>query len=138
MRENGTRMVICNTSPVFYLHRIGRIACLPALYNRIILPESVCDELAVGRAEGFDAPDPALLEWIDRRQTQIPELLRLITDLGPGEAEVIALGMEMPDSLLILDDGLARRIARSQNLRITGTVGILCAAKQHGLLASVK
>jgi len=46
--------------------------------------------------------------------------------------------MEMPNALLILDDGLARRIARSQELHITGTVGILCAAKQHGLLASVK
>lgn len=138
MPEQQPRTIICNTSPMFYLHRIGQIACLPALYNRIILPESVCSELAVGRAEGYDAPDPATLEWIDRRHTCVPELLSLITDLGPGEAEVIALGMELPESLLILDDGLARRIARSHAMHITGTIGILCAAKRHGLLSNVK
>ncbi len=138
MPEDETRMVICNTSPMFYLHRIGHITCLPALYGRIILPESVCAELAVGRAEGYDAPDPAMLEWIDRRHTRVPELLHLITDFGSGEAEVIALGLELPESLLVLNDGLARRIARSHDMRITGTIGILCAAKRQGLLSNVK
>ncbi len=46
--------------------------------------------------------------------------------------------MELTDPLLILDDGLARRIARSHALHITGTIGILCAAKRHGLLSNVK
>ena len=36
---------------------------------------------------------------------------------GPGETEVIALGLELPDSLLIIDDNLARQIADLLGLR---------------------
>jgi hypothetical protein len=31
----------------------------------------------------------------------------LVTDLGPGEREVLALALESPDSVCILDDALA-------------------------------
>jgi len=58
-------------------------------------------------------------------------------DLGRGEAEVIALGLENPNSRLILDDTLGRRIARLQNLQFTGTVGVIVKAKQRGLVSAV-
>ncbi len=61
----------------------------------------------------------------------------MVMDLGRGEAEVIALGLENPDSRLILDDTLGRRIARLQNLQFTGTVGVIVKAKQSGLVAAV-
>ena len=57
--------------------------------------------------------------------------------MGRGEAEVIALGLEKPSSRLILDDALARRIARLHNLQFTGTIGVIVKAKQAGLLPSV-
>jgi len=65
--------------------------------------------------------------------TSIP----LVTDFGQGEAEVIALGLENPDSRLILDDTLARRIARLHKLQLTGKVGVIVRAKQVGLLTAV-
>ncbi len=58
-------------------------------------------------------------------------------DLGRGEAEVIALGLENPGSRLILDDTLGRRIARLQHMRFTGTVGVIVRAKQQGLLPAL-
>ena len=61
----------------------------------------------------------------------------MVTDLGPGEAEVIALGLQRPESRLILDDRLARRIARLHNLQVTGTIGVIVKAKQAGLLPAV-
>lgn len=61
-----------------------------------------------------------------------------VTDLGEGEAEVIALGIENPGSLLILDDALGRRIARLYRLTCTGTLGVLIRAKQAGHLAQVQ
>jgi predicted nucleic acid-binding protein len=39
-------------------------------------------------------------------------LLPIVADLGAGEREVLALGTEKPESLVVLDDGLARRYAR--------------------------
>jgi len=60
-----------------------------------------------------------------------------VTDLGRGEAEVIALGLERPDSRLILDDKLGRPIAELHGLQFTGTVGVIPKAKQAGLLTAV-
>ena len=62
----------------------------------------------------------------------------MITDLGRGEAEVIALGLERPGSRLVLDDALARRIARLNGLLFTGTLGVILKAKQRGFLETVK
>jgi len=63
--------------------------------------------------------------------------LRLITDLGPGESEVLALALETPNSVVILDDDLARRTAEMSGIRLTGTLGMLLDAKQAGLLEEI-
>jgi predicted nucleic acid-binding protein len=82
-------------------------------------------------------PDVKGCQWIEVRPTRIPDLVRLITDLGSGEAQVLALALDIPNSLCILDDHLAREIAQLQNLRITGTAGILLKAKQAGFISEV-
>ena len=130
--------VISNTLPMLYLHRIGQIDCL-----RRDMKESYCPNLFVLNWQsdilrGMRFRIQRFIEWIDRRHTSIPDMLNLITDLGAGEDEVIALGMEVKNTLLILDDGLARRIAGSLGLRLTGTVGILCAAKREGLINNAR
>lgn len=47
------------------------------------------------------------------------------------------LGLEMPDAVLILDDGLARRVAESLELRFTSILGLLLDAKRLGLIPAV-
>lgn len=37
----------------------------------------------------------------------------------------------------MLDDGLGRQLARSQGLRVTGTLGVLVEAKRAGLIPLV-
>lgn len=59
-------------------------------------------------------------------------LLPIVADLGPGEREALALGTETPDSLVILDDALARQYARMLNLKLTGTLGILSLPRFGG------
>lgn len=50
----------------------------------------------------------------------------------------MALGLEERGHLLIIDDGLARVIARLQSLKFTGTAGILLKAKNAGLINEIK
>ena len=45
---------------------------------------------------------------------------RLTLDLGPGEAEEIALAAEMGHSLLVMDDADGLRVGRGLGLRVTG------------------
>jgi|TARA_B100000315_G_C14242910_1_gene436155 predicted nucleic acid-binding protein len=52
-------LVICNTSSLFYLHRLQQLSLLQRLYERIIVPEAVMQELALGQRQGEDVPDLA-------------------------------------------------------------------------------
>jgi len=129
--------VICNTSVLFYLHRLSCLELLKQLYEIVIVPEVVVHELEQGRIAGEDVPDVANYPWIQIRPTHIPEVLRLITDLGPGEAGVLALALEEQDATVILDDLLARRLAELKGLKITGTLGVLLKAKQKGYIKAI-
>ena len=53
--------------------------------------------------------------------------------LHKGEAEAICLGLEKKAKLCLIDDKDGRIIAQSNNLPITGTLGILLKAKKTGL-----
>jgi len=55
-----------------------------------------------------------------------------------GEASSIALAMEFPDPLLILDDLKARNFAESLNLSFTGTIGVLMNAKRNQIIPNLK
>ncbi len=48
--------VICNTSPLQYLHQIGCLELLPQLVSRVTVPTAVAQELAEGRRRGLDLP----------------------------------------------------------------------------------
>lgn len=130
--------VICNTSPLQYLHQLELLHILPALVGGVTVPPAVLDELAEGRNLGVSLPDPANLEWVTVRRPVSAPALRLIADLGPGESEVLALALETPGSVVILDDDLARRRAKASGIRLTGTLGLLLDAKRVGLVAEVK
>ena len=130
-------LVISNTSPLFYLHRLRQVDLLQRLYEQIVVPEAVRDELHIGRVRGEDAPEIAEYEWIEVRSVRVPEVIRLITDLGPGEAQVLALALEEPGGLVILDDGFARAVAKARDIRLTGTAGVLLKAKQEGHITAV-
>jgi predicted nucleic acid-binding protein len=129
--------VVSNTSPLQYLHQVGRLDLLPKLASRVIVPPAVVSELSAGRIKGVNLPDPQNLDWITIRQPTSAPALPLVTDLGPGETEVLALALESRDSVALLDDALARSVARTLGLRVRGTLGILLDAKRAGLLQAV-
>ncbi|HXG65668.1 MAG TPA: DUF3368 domain-containing protein [Blastocatellia bacterium] len=129
--------VISNTSPLQYLHQLGLLHVLPALVGNIIVPPAVIAELAAGRALGVDLPDPAALDWVTIRSPASAVALPLVTDLGPGETEVLALALESSDAVVILDDHLARQVAETLGIRLTGTLGVLLDAKRRGLVSAI-
>jgi uncharacterized protein len=130
--------VISNTSPLQYLYQAGVLALLPSLFGPICIPEAVAAELAAGEQQRVPLPIAADLPWLRVRAVRDRTLLPLVTHLGDGEKEVLALGLEQPTSLLLLDDRDARRQARVLALEITGTLGILLLAKERGFLDAVR
>lgn len=129
--------VISNTSPLQYLYTIRHLSLLEQLYGQIIVPYAVVQELNIGKLEGYDVPDCRHFSWMHVETIPVPEILKLISSLGAGEAEVLALALAKPTDFVILDDGLARQIAASQSIPYTGTLGVLIEAKQCGLIPAV-
>lgn len=130
-------VVVCNTSPLLYLHQVQQIELLARLYGRVLIPPAVRDELKVGGTQGVSVPDLGRLPWLEIQPLRDSTLLPVVVDLGAGESEAIALALSHPGSLLILDDSLGRRIAHLNRLSYTGTLGVLVKAKQKGFLPSV-
>ena len=95
-------------------------------------------EVSEGRRRGVPLPELAELSWATTRPVDARKLSSLPTSLGSGEKEVLALGLETSNALLVLDDRDARRHAIAMGLEITGTVGILLLAKERGILDSVQ
>ena len=95
---------ISNTSPLLYLHRIGALEWLPRLFQDIWVPTAVVAELQEGRSRGYDVPDPTALHWVQIVEPHsIPDKW-LPLDLGHGELAAMAMAMEDPKRIVLLDD----------------------------------
>lgn len=128
---------ICDTSPLQYLHQLRKLDILPALTTRVVVPPAVVAELQEGLQRGIDLPEARRLAWLDIRRPTSAPVLPLVTDLGAGEREVLALALETPSSGGVLDDRVARRVARGLGLKVTGTLGLLLDAKRGGHIEKV-
>jgi len=124
---------ISNTSPLLYLHRVGAIDWLPRLFDEIWTTQAVRDELLTGKAKGYDVPDLADYPWLRIVDVQAMPSEWLALDLGAGELSAMALALENPGHVILLDDMLARRMATAAGLPVWGSLKVLLEAKTSGL-----
>ena len=73
---------------------------------------------------------------VEVRDRKLVDSLR--RDLGDGESQAIALAVELKADLLIVDDLLARQVARALGLSVVGAVGVLLEAQMKGLLSEIR
>jgi predicted nucleic acid-binding protein len=130
--------VISDTSPLQYLHQLRVLHLLPQLADTVVIPPAVQEELRAGRDLGIDLPDLQQFGWLVVRSPLNRPTLPYGRDLGPGETEVLMLGLEDPRSILLLDDALARRVAEGLELSFTGTLGTLLRLKELGLVPAIQ
>jgi len=135
-------IVVSDSSPLMNLAGIGRLYLVHEQFGKVIIPASVWDEIVLNSAtlpgaseirEAYDAG------WISRARpdnTAVVDLLGL--GLHRGEAEAIALAIELHSSLILLDDADARLAATALGLRKTGVIGILIKAKADGKIESLR
>jgi uncharacterized protein len=129
--------VVADTSPLQYLHQLGLLDLLPKLYTRVLVPSAVADELHAGLAGGYDVPRIESLSWAVIRNAPTRAVALPEADLGLGEREVMALCLA-EGATAILDDNMARRQADQLGITVTGTLGILLKAKDHGHIAEIR
>ena len=123
--------VISNSSPLIALTQIGRLDLLHQLHPIVLIPPAVAREV--------ERTLQALPGWLVIQPLAHPRQPHTVSvSIGPGEHEVISLGLELRAERLILDEQPARRLATSLGLRVIGTVGLLLAAKDRGFLNKIR
>ncbi len=129
---------ISNTSPLLYLYRINAIDWLPQLFKEVWTPAAVIEELGEGQRRGYNVPDPAKYTWLHVVNPNSTPSEWLSLDLGIGELNAMALALENPSRILLLDDMLARRTAQAAGLTVWGTLKILLEAKATGITDKIE
>lgn len=131
-------LIISNTTPLINFAEIGRMDVLHGLFGALVIPPAVRDELEAKPVLFPQAAQVPSLTTISLIAPADQLLVKgLATRVHRGEAECLALAMEHPGSLLLLDDLAARELAAANDLIFTGTLGCLANARRLGLIPAV-
>ena len=133
-------VVVSNAGPLIALSKLGRLALLPALYDRVLIPQAVYDEVVIaGLREGH--ADAIVVDHFVRLGRIVVRPIQLSANdrdwalrIDRGEAEAIVLARDIEANWALIDNAPARRAARSQGVSPRGTIGVLSEAASKGLL----
>ena len=114
-------IVVSDTTPLNYLILIQRIEILHSLYNEVVVPPAVVNEML---APGTPAQ---VIEWTRNKPAWVIVTQAALTtseigaDIEEAEAEAILLAEQLNADLILLDDRRAREVAEGRGLRVVGT-----------------
>ena len=127
---------IANSTPLIYLAKAGALHLLNHVYQEVIIPPAVYNEVVVkGLKKGY--PDAALVKAAVKKgyirvekapSKNIEKILKQAPMLHKGEAEALALALHHKPCHVLIDDRAARLVARALGLEAHGTLYILAAA----------
>jgi predicted nucleic acid-binding protein len=118
---------------------LGHLHLLHQLYGTVLIPEAVYRELTDPSFPVAGAAEVRTLVWIQTRAVSNRTLVEALSnELDIGEAEAIALAVEVQAKQILMNERRGRLVATRLNLRPTGILGILVEAKNRGLVAKVK
>ena len=129
-------LIISDTSPITNLISINKLDLLKLLYNKVVIPQKVQDELLnyENQKKEIDKRD-----WIIVKKVyDFSQVKRLEQELDAGEAEAIVLAKELNADVLIINERKGRKIAEENGLKIIGLLGVLIKAKQMKYIKALK
>jgi len=133
--------VVMNSGPLICLSKINVLYVLEELYEQIIIPyevyqEVIIDGLKAGKDDAKTASiflkNSSKIKIIDTK-TSIIEGVRDNRVLGAGEKAAISAAKD-ENCLLLIDDFNARRVANSLNIKIKGSIGVLVEAFRRSII----
>jgi len=129
--------MVLDTTAIQHLDRAGGFDLLEKLYEKVIVPEPVAQEVIAGIEAGLSLPDLGKYSWVEIRTVGHPDTVSVKSGLGPAERATMALATETPGSVVITDDPMMRRYAQMMRQTYTGTIGVLLRAKKKQLISRV-
>jgi predicted nucleic acid-binding protein len=131
-------IVVSDTSPVRALSHLNQLDFLGQLFDRVLIPPAVVDELEHPSAN-FPPIHVRDLDFFEiRAPLDRARVDKLCADLDKGEAEAIVLALEVSALKVLMDELPGRNAALALGLDPLGVLGILLMAKKMGLISLVR
>ena len=132
-------LIVADAGPLIGLAIAGRVEILGALFQKVLIPEAVLEELQIeaSRLGSFALSKAKEEGWLSAEN--VPEntdMTQLTELLDRGEAEAIVLAQSR-DARLLIDERKGRAVARSRGMRVIGTGGVLLLAKREHVIDQI-
>ena len=124
-------IVVSDTSPLTALLTVGEAELLPQLFQEVIIPQAVQNELLRNHDR--------LPDWLRVANVQNPAQVGKFSQLvDAGEAEAIELALELHADRLLIDERKGRKLALQEGVAVIGLLGVVLLAKRKALIPSAR
>ncbi len=115
---------------------INQLDLLNQLCDQVIIPLAVYQKIVITRNDKLGAKELKNANWIQVQEVASSSPLEpLLLGLDRGELEVILLAISIKLDWVIIDEKLARIVAKTMKLPVKGTLGILLVGFDMGYLS---
>jgi uncharacterized protein len=131
-------LVVSDTSCLSNLYQIKQLNLLHQLFAKIFIPPAVYKELSHFHSDDlFNELEKYGIKMHTVGNNKLTEEI-LLTGIDSGEAEAIALSIELKPSLLLIDEKHGKQIAKKHGIDTIGILGVILFAKEEGVIAKAK
>jgi len=132
---------VSNSGPLIHLGRTTCLELLFVLFDNILIPRKVYEEVV---ERGMEQGAPVALcvkELVDQGKIAVQQpkssfkIDHSVTGIHSGELDAIALALELLDPVVLLDDHGSRNIARTLGLTIKSSLGIIHDSVKLGAIS---
>lgn len=128
--------VVSNATPIVSLCTVQHEWILKELFQRILIPQAVEQELRKRKKPGATFSEA---DWVDVLSVENHDLVQVLRkDLDQDEAETIALAKQLHADVVLIDEAMGYQIACLYDLPVIRTLYVLKTAKKQQLIAHVK
>ena len=125
--------IVINTGPILALIAgLGNLDILDSLYQQVVVPHEVCEEISAGGSDGFGVEELNKADFLTKLDSPAVIHPYLRNSLDSGESSVIQTALDREIQTVCIDETVGRRIARLNGLKLTGSLGIMIRAKREG------
>lgn len=128
-------VVIADTGPIISLALVDKLHLLSKIFDNVFIPQAVWNELTNDNSRG---DYKKVVAFFSDKVKTIVSFNNLTFAMDYGEAEAVILYRETSADYLLIDDKKARDIAETLNIKCIGTIGLIAAAKQRGLIEAMR
>lgn len=131
--KNG--LVIAGSGPIFSLASINKLHLLDSIFDDVKIPQAVWKEITRKKSVIYYGK---IVNYFENKVLKIKASNELSFIMDYGESESVILFREQNANFLLIDDKKARQIAENLNIKCIGTLGLLVAAKEKGVVKNIQ